>query len=173
MYRFRKPNMPTSRRPVTRQLPSGSRVAVRGFTVIELLTVMSIIGLLAAIAIPRLANMLDKAKVARAIGDVRALQTELMTVEASNQPLPADLSAIGRAGMLDPWGRPYQYFPFPGGVPNGSSRLDRFGVPLNSTFDVYSLGKDGSSVPSVTAGSSQDDVVRGGDGGFIGLGSKF
>jgi len=143
-----------------------------GFTVIELLSVMSIIGLLAALAIPRLQVVIKQAKVARAIGDIRGIQTELMSIEASNQPLPADLSVIGRAGTLDPWGRPYQYLPF-AGAPPGAARRDRFLVPINSTFDLYSLGEDGSSVPALTASASQDDIVRANDGGFIGLGSKF
>jgi general secretion pathway protein G len=143
-----------------------------GFTVIELLSVMAIIGLLASIALPRLQIAVKQAKIARAIGDIRAMQIELMSIEASGQALPADLSGIGRAGLLDPWGRPYQYLVITSST-MGAARKDRFLVPVNSTFDLYSLGEDGSSVPAMTAGSSQDDIVRANDGGFIGLASKF
>ena len=39
-------------------------------------------------------------------------------------------------------------------------------------FDLYSQGKDGASVPPLS-GPGGDDIVRGNDGGFIGLGSRF
>ena len=76
--------------------------------------------------------------------------------------------------MLDPWGRPYVYNKFPPGrrVPPGARR-DRFLVPINSTFDLYSMGKDGRSNPPLQGGPSRDDIVRGNDGGFIGLATKF
>src|SRR5512136_1821885 len=141
-----------------------------GFTIIELLSVMSIMGLLAALAIPRLQLVVKQAKVARAIGDIRSIQVELMSIEASGQALPVDLSAIGRAGTLDPWGRPYQYLVITSST-IGAARKDRFLVPVNSTFDLYSMGEDGSSVAAMTAGPSQDDIVRASDGGFIGLAS--
>jgi general secretion pathway protein G len=46
-------------------------------------------------------------------------------------------------------------------------------VPVNSTFDLYSLGPDGKSSPPFTAAPSQDDIVRANDGGFIGLASDY
>jgi general secretion pathway protein G len=142
---------------------------------VEMIAVMAIIGILAAIAIPPLHEAIEKAKTAKAIGDLKAIQTDLMSVEAGEQPLPADLSGIGRAGLLDPWGQPYVYYPFPTpirGVPGGA-RSDRFLVPVNSTFDLYSLGPDGTSSPPFTASNSRDDIVRANDGGFIGLASKY
>jgi general secretion pathway protein G len=42
-------------------------------------------------------------------------------------------------------------------------------VPINSDFDLYSVGRDGQSAPALTARVSHDDVVRANDGGFIGL----
>jgi general secretion pathway protein G len=136
-----------------------------GYTMIELLAVMLIIGFLAAFGFPKLHQVLEAAKVARAIGDIRAIQADLMSVETQNQPLPATLAGIGRAGMLDPWGNPYQY-----NTP--AMRVDRFGVISNSTFDVYSMGIDGATAPSFTSATGLDDITRA-DDGFIGLASKF
>jgi general secretion pathway protein G len=154
----------------------GTRPPARkgGFTIIEMMTVMLIIGVLAGLALPKLKMVLDQGKIVKAIGDINAISLELMAIEASEQPLPADLSAIGRGGMLDPWGNPYVYLPFePGKSPPGGARKDRFLVPVNSTFDLYSMGPDGASSPPFTASSSQDDIVRANDGGFVGLARKF
>jgi general secretion pathway protein G len=75
---------------------------------------------------------------------------------------------------VDPWGNPYEYNKFPPGrrVPAGARR-DRFLVPINTTYDLYSKGKDGDSAPPLTARRSQDDVVRANDGGFIGLAARY
>jgi len=63
----------------------------------------------------------------------------------------------------------------PGGGGGGAAqaRKDRFLVPINTDFDLYSMGKDGESVPALTAAKSRDDVVRAANGAFIGLASKF
>lgn len=147
----------------------------RGFTIIELLSVVMIIAILAGMGIPKLQSLAERAKVTRAIGDISAIQWDLMAIEAQNQPLPADLSGIGRAGMRDPWGNPYQYYRFPAsahGHPPGA-RMDRFLVPVNSTFDLYSMGPDGQSAAPFSARASRDDIVRANDGGFIGQASSF
>lgn len=139
-----------------------------GFTLVELLLVLAIIGTLTSIGLPRIQETLDRAKVARAIGDIRALQAEI-----TSDPLPPDLAAIGRDGMLDPWGNPYVYNPHIYGNGRGQPRKDRFLVPLNSEYDLYSMGKDGQSQSPLTAKASKDDIVRADDGGYIGLASKY
>ncbi len=159
--------------PVPRS-PSPPLVGTGGFTLIELITVVVIMGVLAGLAFPPLRAAVDQAKVARAIGDIKTIQIELMAIETSEQPLPDNLNAIGRGGLLDPWNRPYVYFKFPPGNGNpGGARKDRFLVPVNSTFDLYSLGADGSSAPPFSASNSHDDIVRANDGGYVGLARKF
>lgn len=147
---------------------------LRGFTIIELLAVLVIIGVVAGFAIPKLRETTEQARMARAIGDIRGIQADIMAFETQADTVPGTLAAIGRAGMLDPWGRPYVYNPFPSASkgPPAGARRDRFLVPINSTFDLYSQGKDGASVPPLS-GAGADDIVRGNDGGFIGLGSRF
>ena len=44
------------------------------------------------------------------------------------------------------------------------ARKDKLYKPLNSTFDLYSVGKDGDTKPNLDAKVSQDDVVRALDG---------
>jgi len=53
------------------------------------------------------------------------------------------------------------------------ARKDRFLVPLNSDYDLYSEGKDGESMAPLSAPQSQDDVVRANDGAYIGLASQY
>lgn len=133
---------------------------------------MTLIGLLTGLAVPRYRDVVDKARVAKAIGDIRALQTDIL----SQDSLPPSLAAINRATLLDPWGRPYVYYKFPkpkGGGPPAGTRKDKFLVPVNSDFDLYSMGKDGATALPFTSKPAQDDIVRANDGGFIGLAKNF
>lgn len=142
-----------------------------------MLAVVVVIAILAGLGLPELRAVLEKAKTVRAIGDISAIQWDLMALESQNQPLPATLAGIGRGAMLDPWGRPYQYFPFPVNARGQhnvlGARRDRFLVPVNSTFDLYSAGPDGQTALPFTAATSLDDIVRANDGGFVGVASDF
>jgi general secretion pathway protein G len=140
-----------------------------GFTLIELLAAVSIIGTLAAIAVPKSREMVDRARVAKAIGDIQAISVDLDTQDT----LPDDLTFFGPV-KLDPWGHPYQYNRFPTNkqVPQGARR-DRFLVPINSTYDLFSAGKDGESQPSLNTKASKDDIIRANDGGFVGLAERY
>ena len=46
-------------------------------------------------------------------------------------------------------------------------------MPVNSDFDLYSLGADGKSAVAFTAKNSHDDVVRANNGAFIGLAEDY
>lgn len=140
-----------------------------GFTLIELLLVVAIVGVLATLAIPKLQNSVDLARVAKAIGDIEAIQAELLSLDS----LPPSLAAIDRTTFLDPWGRTYVYVKLEGTKGNGKARKDHFLVPLNSDFDLYSMGKDGLSSPPLTAKASADDVIRANNGSFIGLAARY
>lgn len=145
----------------------------RGMTVIELLLAMGIVATLASIAVPRIDQYIDKARVAHAIGDISAVQADILGFAADNGRLPNSLAEVGRGGMKDPWDRPYQYLNIADMKGKGAARKDRFLVPLNSDFDLYSMGKDGSSVPPLAASSSQDDIIRANDGGYVGLAARY
>jgi general secretion pathway protein G len=75
---------------------------------------------------------------------------------------------------LDPWGNEYQYLNIRaagGGV--GGFRKDGNLNPLNTDFDLYSMGADGSSAGPLSAKKSRDDIVRANNGAFIGLGEDY
>jgi general secretion pathway protein G len=63
--------------------------------------------------------------------------------------------------------------PGAGGGPPSMPRKDRFLVPINSDYDLYSKGANGESVAPLTAAKSRDDIIRAGDGAFIGLAERF
>jgi general secretion pathway protein G len=145
----------------------------RAFTLLELLIVMAIMITLAAMGVPAFADALEVAYVGRAIGDIRTLQIEITRYEVQLGKLPDTLQEVGVTDMLDPWGNPYQYLNFDNVSGQGQKKKDKFLVPLNSTYDLYSMGKDGKTSKALTANASQDDIVRANDGAYVGLGSQY
>lgn len=53
------------------------------------------------------------------------------------------------------------------------ARKDRFQVPINSDFDLYSMGPDGQSKPPLNTPVSRDDILRANDGAFYGIAEEF
>jgi len=148
----------------------------RGFTLIEMLITIAILGTLAGIAAPIFGTYIDKARSQRAVSDIRTtLQTGITLYEISHDMLPVSLNDINRGGILDPWGNTYQYLNFAaaGKQWKGKARKDHFLVPLNSDYDLYSMGEDGRSVSPLTSRWSRDDIIRANDGAYIGLASDF
>lgn len=151
----------------------GQKKGCGGFTIIELLVVFAMIATLVALGAPVYGNALDKARLTKAIGDIRFLEREIQVSQLFVGTLPNSLVDVGRDTMLDPYGNPYQYLNIATVKGKGPLRKDKFTVPLNSDYDLYSKGKDGKSQPPLTAQVSADDIVRANDGGFVGLASEY
>lgn len=144
-----------------------------GFTLLETMIVVAMIGTLSAIAVPVYSNYLEKAKIARCVAEMRILEREVLVFTDEKGNLPVDLAQIGRGDLLDPWGNPYQYLNIAATNGVGQVRKDHNLHPLNSDYDLFSKGKDGRSSPPLTAQWSRDDIIRARDGGFIGLASQY
>jgi general secretion pathway protein G len=162
-----------ARSPFATPIAGGIGNKTRGFSLIELLLVMAILTTISAIAIPHLVSALDSAKLAKAVGDLSSIQTDIVGYESIHGKLPDSLAQIGDGAFLDPWKSPYQYLNYTNLQGNGIARNDRFLLPLNSDYELYSLGKDGQTAAPITAATSQDDVIRVGTAGYFGLASKY
>jgi general secretion pathway protein G len=138
-----------------------------GFTLIEVMIVVAIIGTLASIATPNYISYREKAVMAKCISEMKIIEKELMLYFIDNDVFPPNLDDIGLSNLRDPWGRPYEYLPVEG-TPKGKLRKDHFLVPVNTDFDLYSKGPDGRSVSPFTAKHSRDDIVRANNGQYMG-----
>ena len=144
-----------------------------GWTLVELLIIVALIGVIAGILMPILTQQIHRAKIQKAIADIRLLEFELKRYEAAEERLPDTLEDLQIQLPSDPWGHPYEYLVFRGPGWRGKARKDRFLVPINSTFDLYSIGPDNETRPPLQNKKSWDDVVRANDGAFLGLGKDF
>jgi general secretion pathway protein G len=134
--------------PVLHAANRVSRPAAAGFTLIEILVVIVILGILAALVVPRVLERPDEARVIAAKSDIATIMQALKLYRLDNQryptteqglaalvtrptqaPEPPNWKPNGYLERLpkDPWGQPYQYLS-PG---------------LRGEIDVYSFGADG------------------------------
>lgn len=140
----------------------------------EILIVMAIIATLAAIAVPVGSKYIDRARITRAIAEIRMLEREITVYSIKNDAYPNVLDDIGQSGLLDPWGNPYEYLNIvDANPPRGKMRKDRFHVPVNSDYDLFSRGKDGQTRKPFQNPKSRDDIVRANDGEYVGLAEYF
>jgi general secretion pathway protein G len=145
----------------------------KGFTLVELMFVVSILSVLAAIAIPQFQSYAERARYAKAIQTIRMMERELQSFNIINGHYPESLAEVGMDTLRDPWGNPYQYLNILTAKGKGEMRKNYNLVPVNTDFDLYSMGPDGQSQPPFTAKTSRDDIVRAGDGAFIGRVSQY
>jgi general secretion pathway protein G len=127
-----------------------------GFTLIELMLVVIIIGALVAMVMPRLTGRGEQARIAAAAADINAnIATALKLYELDNGAFPSTEEGLGalltqpgsvrnwngpylERKPIDPWGREYKYK-----CP---------GTHRSADYDLYSLGRDGTE--------SEDDVTN-------------
>lgn len=158
--------------------PWSRKACVQGFMIIELVIVFAIIGTLAAIAIPAYAKYRYKAQLAMVITEIRILEKEIENYAAEHGEFPDSLADINMDLIEDAWGNPYRYLKIDGEDLKSSGkdqqmRKDHFMVPVNSDYDLYSMGPDGRSKAPFTAKDSRDDIVRANDGKYVGLASEY
>ena len=137
----------------------------------DVLVALAIALMVGSFAIPAFNGYLARARVARAVSDIGTMSLRLHQWQRSGHTLPQNLSEAGLA-TVDPWGRPYVYMR---AADAGRAQLRKDGelVPLNSDFDLYSLGPDGVSALALPAAPSRDDVVRAANGAFIGVAANY
>jgi general secretion pathway protein G len=149
---------------------AGGTAVNKGFTLVEIILVVVIIGILATISIPAFNDYVNSAKTSRAMGEIRTLSTELSSYSSENGGVnPTSLAVINRAGLLDPWKRPYVYYNFVAAAPDAPAMAEPLKDPigsdsLNKDYDLYSLGPNGVTAVIGDDPAALDDIVRFNDG---------
>lgn len=146
-----------------------------GFGLVEVLVVLVVAALLTSLAVPAYDRFAQTAKVSRAIGEISAIGVAIERFRLRNDDrIPMSLDELTMEVPLDPWGRPYEFLNIPAsGSGKGEVRKDGKLNPLNTDFDLYSMGRDGASAGPLSATNSRDDIVRANNGAFVGLGEDY
>lgn len=145
----------------------------KAFTIIEFAVVLIIFSLVYMTVSPAVLKMVDVAKTTKATEMLKDMQTDIDKFIKNNGRCPDSLKEVFGETPLDPWGNPYQYLNLSDVKNKGMVRKDKNLVPINSDYDLYSMGPDGQSASPLTASLSQDDIVRGRNGAFIGLAAEY
>lgn len=146
-----------------------------GMGLLDLIITVVVFSLFVALAVPAYTNFANRGRVAGAIGDVGSLALAIERFSVNNNDrLPNTLDELPMDVPLDPWGNEYQYLNIRvAGPGNGGLRKDGNLNPLNTDFDLFSLGADGESAGPLSAQKSRDDIVRANNGAYIGLGEDY
>ena len=134
---------------------------------------VAVMGILLVIAVPTYSRYVARANTSAAVADIRKIHLAVEGYLWNHGNPPPNLAAIHMDGMLDPWSQPYVYLSFEGLSGKGKMRKDKNLVPINTEYDLYSVGPDGDSVGPLTAKPSRDDIVMANDGQFIGPASDY
>ncbi len=179
------------RKGVSRTSPYAERKrsACEGFTLVEVVIVLVISIILAAIAIPAYNNYIDRSRENLSIKNIRLMEFAIKEFELENMRLPNDLNELGPISFLDsngktitqsypfldPWGNAYRYLNLttdsPPAYPN--ARRDAGNKPLSLDYDLYSMGANGVTAKPVSSTEGGDDIVRADSGRYIGLGANY
>jgi len=153
----------------------------RGFTIAEFVISAMVATLLLTMMIPATMNLIKQAKEDKVVIDLKAIAEKVDEFRKHNSRYPLSLMEVYTAMPIDPWGNAYQYLNIaddPGhghghGNGNGKQRKYKNEKAINEDYDLYSMGSDGKSAPPLTAGPSQDDVIRANNGHFIGIVTEY
>ncbi len=145
----------------------------RAYTLIELALVVLIVSIIYSTASPVYHKIVEEAKSATSSNEIQDISTDIDKFIKDNGYIPNSLEDVFGQVPLDPWGNPYQFLRIAGATGLGKLRKDKNLVPINSDYDLYSMGPDGKSVAPLTANASQDDIVRGRNGKFFGVATDY
>ena len=147
----------------------------RKIKLVEVGVAMAILVIGLAVGLPMYMQAMAEAAQTVAIRDIKLMQRAVRAFATQNGKLPTSLDQVGFGSKVDPWGNPYRYSSFDTDESGDTTkrREDRFSVPVNTDFDLYSMGADGTSYPPLSSRYSRDDIVRAGNGGYIGTARIF
>jgi len=103
----------------------------QAFTLIELLIVVAIIGILAAIAVPNFLNAQVRAKISRAVADLRSIRTAMEMYNIDNNAIIPDPTELGQMGIYQRGARVWMPLTTPMAYINAGAFQDPF-VPKES-----------------------------------------